>query len=669
MTKPKAFIVKGVPARFHHGALAVCRTLGRKGVAVAANDEPGGAPARNSRYRSESVVWEPWPRDPGSLVERLLEWGERQDEPALLIPVDDAATIALDTHRDRLAAAFRFPLLPEGLAERLSSKWEMAQLAERHGVATARVARLESGTHVDDLLQQFGLPVVVKRISGWSADSRETPSVTLARTKEDVLSVAADGGDNLLLQEYIPGGSNTSWMFNGYFDAEGRCRFGLTGYKVRQYPVDGGFTTLGRLEPNEELLRTAIEFFEAVRYVGIIDVGFRFDMRDSSYKLLDVNPRVGSTFRLFAAEDGRDVVSTWYDDLTGGDPGPPVLAAPTRTWQVEPHDLRVVRSLRRRPGESLWPLVRSAARASERAWWTRDDPKPFLAAIAHGCARRLKRQRSSDRPEPRGGSAATVKERFEEDAAFWRDVYESSDVDAQVYRERLSRALEYVDGLGLQNGARVLDVGAGAGVAAVALASRGFEVTAVDAAVAMLELTERRAAEEGVKLSTVQGDASHLPTADGTVDVVVALGLLPWIEDPFSVLREFARVLRPEGAVILSSDNRWRLNEAADPALSALAEPLRRRITPHLRRVRGRQKATFIVRRHSLGELRNLLELAGFDVVAASTLGYGPVTFMRRPLLPGSLGLRLASALSRRGGSRLLRLLGVHVIANARLRA
>ena len=143
-------------------------------------------------------------------------------------------------------------------------------------------------------------------------DARETPSVTLARTRDEVADAARNGGGNLLLQEYIPGGSATSWMFNGYFDDQSRCTFGLTGYKIRQYPFNGGFTTLGQLEHNEELLQTAIELFEAIGYVGIVDVGFRFDIRDSTYKLLDINPRVGSTFRLFASEDGRDVVSTCF---------------------------------------------------------------------------------------------------------------------------------------------------------------------------------------------------------------------------------------------------------------------------------------------------------------------------------------------------------------------
>jgi predicted ATP-grasp superfamily ATP-dependent carboligase/ubiquinone/menaquinone biosynthesis C-methylase UbiE len=662
----KAFVFKGVPAPFHHGALAVCRTLGRKGVAVTANDESAQVPSRHSRYRTESVIWDPWPGEPPSVVARLLEWSQRQGERALLIPVDDAATILVDTHRAELQAGFTFPVLPIGLAERLSSKWEMAELAATHGVATARVERIDAHASLDNLLDELGLPVVVKRISGWSIESRETPSVTLARSREEVVAVTRQGGDNVLLQEYIPGGPKTSWMFNGYFDAQSRCLFGLTGYKVRQYPVDGGFTTLGQLQHNEELLRTAVDFFQAVGYVGIVDVGFRFDARDSTYKLLDVNPRVGSTFRLFAADDGRDVVSTCYDDLNGT-ALEPVLSAPARTWQVEPHDYRVARQLARESPTSVWPVLSSAARASERAWFVADDWKPFIAAAIYGWRHRARRA-SLKAPSVAASSGTTS--RFDETATYWRDIYDvETDVAAHIYRERLSQALKYVEGLGLGTGARALDVGAGAGVAATALAARGFAVTAIDSSERMLDLIRTRSEAEGLSVETLRADANALPVADASIDLVLALGLLPWVEDPTAVLKEISRVLRPGGAVVLSSDNKWRLAEIADPALSALAAPLRRRVKARLRHSQRRHLNGFVVRRHSTAELRTLLEGQGFDVLATATVGYGPITFMRRPVASPAAGMRIDAVLSRYRHSRLLRALGVHVVASAKLRA
>jgi D-aspartate ligase len=53
-----------------------------------------------------------------------------------------------------------------------------------------------------------------------------------------------------------------------------------------------------------------------VRYQGIIDVGFRFDERDGRFKLLDVDPWIGSSFRLFVADNGLDALRALYLDLT-----------------------------------------------------------------------------------------------------------------------------------------------------------------------------------------------------------------------------------------------------------------------------------------------------------------------------------------------------------------
>jgi D-aspartate ligase len=381
MARPKVFVFKGVPSRFHHGALAVSRTLGRLGIPVAANDEGKRAAAARSRYRSESVVWSPWPDAAADMVEKLVAWGRVQDEPALLIPVDDAATVTLDEHATDLDQFFRFPRQPEGLARKLSSKWTMAELAHEHGVATARVARLGDLTDLDSLLDDFGLPVVVKRIEGWRADSRSVPSVSVARTRERVLEVVAQQPDSFMLQEYIPGTSATSWMFNGYFDSDSRCLFGATGYKIRQYPLSGGFTTLGQLAVHDEIQTQIVRFLSAVGYRGIVDLGLRFDERDGAYKLLDVNPRVGSTFRLFVDTAGDDVVRVCYANLVDRDSDVRTAPIAERRWSAEPHDLRAGVGLVRAKKVRISELVRSTIAVDERAWWAADDPRPFISAM------------------------------------------------------------------------------------------------------------------------------------------------------------------------------------------------------------------------------------------------------------------------------------------------
>jgi D-aspartate ligase len=381
MSRAKVFVFKGVPSRFHHGALGVARTLGRLGVPVTANDELKKTAASRSRYRSESIVWSPWPTTSDEIVEKLVAWGRAQDEPALLMPVDDAATMAVEEHAADLAQCFRFARQPEGLVRKLSSKWAMAELALEHGIATARVAKVGELADLDDLLTDFGLPVVIKRIEGWTPTSRAVPSVSVARSREQAREIVSQQPENFMLQEYIPGASDTSWMFNGYFDGESRCLFGATGYKIRQYPLSGGFTTLGQLTVHDEIQKEIVRFLGAVGYRGIVDLGLRFDARDGRYKLLDVNPRVGSTFRLFVDAAGDDVVRVSYADLVDGNSGIRTAPIVDRRWSAELHDLRAGLGLVRAKKLRVFQLVRSTFSVDERAWWATDDPKPFVSAM------------------------------------------------------------------------------------------------------------------------------------------------------------------------------------------------------------------------------------------------------------------------------------------------
>src|SRR5439155_27328520 len=88
----------------------------------------------------------------------------------------------------------------------------------------------------------------------------------------------------------------------------------------------------------------------------------------------------------------------------------------------------------------------------------------------------------------------------------------------------------------------VLEVGVGTGVIAKALAGRGFAVCGVDISSRMLER-----AKERIGARVAQGDALALPIGSGSIDQIVAVWVLHVVGDPLVALREFARVLRPEG--------------------------------------------------------------------------------------------------------------------------
>jgi predicted ATP-grasp superfamily ATP-dependent carboligase len=115
-----------------------------------------------------------------------------------------------------------------------------------------------------------------------------------------------------------------------------------------------------------------------VGYRGIIDVGFRYDERDGRYKLLDVNPRIGSSFRLFVGDNGLDVLRALYLDLTD-QPVPATVPRVGRKWIDEPHDLVTTFQLARRDGFRELEWRRSLHGIEEAAWFARDDLRPVVS--------------------------------------------------------------------------------------------------------------------------------------------------------------------------------------------------------------------------------------------------------------------------------------------------
>lgn len=104
-------------------------------------------------------------------------------------------------------------------------------------------------------------------------------------------------------------------------------------------------------------------------------------------------------------------------------------------------------------------------------------------------------------------------------------------------------------------GARCLDVASGPGNVAVELLSRGAdEVVALDLSFNMLAQGARRwTGAEGADLGLrfVNGDALALPFDDATFDAVTISFGLRNVPDPRAALREFARVTRPGGRLVV----------------------------------------------------------------------------------------------------------------------
>lgn len=160
-----------------------------------------------------------------------------------------------------------------------------------------------------------------------------------------------------------------------------------------------------------------------------------------------------------------------------------------------------------------------------------------------------------------------------------------------------SQARVLADMIGRAEDRSVLDVGTGAGRAALQLARAGARVTAVDASEEMLAVARAKAAHEGLTVRFARGDVHALQCADRAFDVVVCLRVLMHTPDWRRSLAELCRVA--DQVVIF---------DYPSAASAALLQSLARRL---LHAAGGRTEAYRVFMQ---GEIARALAASGFRV-------------------------------------------------------
>lgn len=131
--------------------------------------------------------------------------------------------------------------------------------------------------------------------------------------------------DKLIIQEFIPGGDDALFDAVLYVNTKGKCEFmtfAQIGLQERTSNMVGnaavlinGFnTTKGDVKKEVEILK---EFMESINYRGFAEVDMKYDSRDNTFKVLEINARQGRS-SYYVAALGKNLVKTIVDDCLNG---------------------------------------------------------------------------------------------------------------------------------------------------------------------------------------------------------------------------------------------------------------------------------------------------------------------------------------------------------------
>lgn len=374
-----------------HGALAIARSLGRRGIPVwiVAGEL---RVAVSSRYVHGCIPWQ------ASLpsqqqAEYLVAMAHRHHlEGWALIAGSDTSAELIARHREALAGAFQLATSPLEVVTDAIDKRRCYALADRVGVNHPRTFYPRDA---DDLLRlDLDYPAILKpavktkwnafiRAKAWKVRTRDE----LMRRYREALSMVDPA--SIMVQELIPGANHNQFSFAAL------CRDGvplasLVARRLRQYPVDfGRCSSLVESIELPEVETAARQLLDAMSFTGIVEVEFKRDPRDRKLKLLDINPRVWRWMSL-GYRAGVDFPYLMYR-LSRCEAVEPVRGVAGVRWVRMATDVFAAARGLRDGSMTLRGYLDSLRRPLKFSIFALDDPLPALMEFPHLLAADLRR--------------------------------------------------------------------------------------------------------------------------------------------------------------------------------------------------------------------------------------------------------------------------------------
>jgi len=323
-------------------------------------------------------------RDEPEAVDALIKVGERLGLHGwVLYPTREELVAAFSRNRSQLSKLFRVPT-PEWSSVRWAwDKRNTYQLAKELGIptpATYYPENIDQLGELDGLTAPFAIKPAIKehfiyatKAKAWCARSHAELRTLFLKASELV------GPGEVMVQELIPGGGMQQFAYCAFF-RNGEAIGKMVARRRRQHPLQfGRASTFVETVDVPVLEELSERFLQASNYYGLVELEYKLDPRDSTYKLLDVNARTWG-YHSLGARAGVDFSYMLYADQVGL----PVSRCKSRSgvgWVRMTTDLPAAFMALLGGDLDLKSYVRSLTNCNVEAVFSHEDPLPGLAEV------------------------------------------------------------------------------------------------------------------------------------------------------------------------------------------------------------------------------------------------------------------------------------------------
>lgn len=247
---------------------------------------------------SEDPVWI-------NTMKQIKQRYANHKEPVILIGCGDGYAELIAKHKAELEDVFICPYIDYDLLKKLNDKENFYKLCDKYDLPYPKTkiiskAMYTSGEPID---QPFGYPVALKPANSveWldiHFEGRKKAFIIKSEAEfKDVVAKSYDNGytSDFILQDFIPGDDSNMRTLNVYVDKNHKVKLMCLGHPLLEDPAPAAIGNYVAIIPdyNEEIYTKVKTFLEEINFHGYANFDIKFDKRDNSYKLFEINVRTG----------------------------------------------------------------------------------------------------------------------------------------------------------------------------------------------------------------------------------------------------------------------------------------------------------------------------------------------------------------------------------------
>lgn len=241
----------------------------------------------------------------------------------ILIGTNDKYQNLIINHQEELRAYFKLNVPKQEVRDAIFEKKAFYATCEKYQMSFP-----ETHYHSCEQSMPFNAsityPVIVKPSNGvayFGLQFDGQQKIYKVDTEEElnrIIQMIKDAGynDELIVQEYIPGDDTQMFDAVFYADSNGKPQLITFGQVLLQEPqvsAIGNYTAI-MTRFNEELMTKLVQFLTDLGYTGFANFDIKYDKRDDTFKLFEVNIRQGRS-SYYTTATGHNMAEFFVDDL------------------------------------------------------------------------------------------------------------------------------------------------------------------------------------------------------------------------------------------------------------------------------------------------------------------------------------------------------------------